>query len=456
MSTLDIRYNVDVIVEISQLSAPRKQFDLMCIAGQSTIIPVNERVRQYYTTAEMLADGWQGTEPEYKAALLAFDQTVYPRRILVGRWDNTTGAISGYAINDGGSGYSLGDVLTVVQSGGSAGTFTVTAIGLHGEVVSATSLARGSGYTVASALATTVAPSGGTGCKINITIIGETVVQAATAIRAINSDWYALIMTGINGDAVNIKALADWVEAATPSAVYCQTCNLSDIATNVTTDIASVLKALGYKRTILHFSTYGASPDGIAGVIGYAMGQMVGALANSAYTLNFKSIVGINVEAVTSTQFGYIVGKNCNVYVNRGEYYNWFQNGTMANATFFDERIYLDKLVNDITLNVADLFNQTPKVPQTESGVAQIIAAVAQACQSSVRTGFIAPGQWNGQNIMNLSTGDSLPQGFLVQAESINSQSQADRDARMAPPIYAAVKLAGAIHSTVIQVNVNR
>jgi len=73
-----------------------------------------------------------------------------------------------------------------------------------------------------------------------------------------------------------------------------------------------------------------------------------------------------------------------------------------------------------------------------------------------VRRGFLAPGQWNGQNILNLSTGDMLPKGYLVQAEPVASQAQADREARKCPPIYVAIKEAGAIHSLLIGVYVNR
>ena len=70
--------------------------------------------------------------------------------------------------------------------------------------------------------------------------------------------------------------------------------------------------------------------------------------------------------------------------------------------------------------------------------------------------GFIAGGVWKGKKILNLETGDSIPNGYLVQAESIDSQSQVDREARKAPPIYVSLKLAGAIHYVTIIIDVNR
>jgi hypothetical protein len=71
--------------------------------------------------------------------------------------------------------------------------------------------------------------------------------------------------------------------------------------------------------------------------------------------------------------------------------------------------------------------------------------------------GFIAPGKWNGPSIYTepdyapLQTGDMLEKGYMIMSEPIDFQSQADRDARIAPPIYVAIKLAGAIHTVMVE-----
>lgn len=70
----------------------------------------------------------------------------------------------------GGAGYTVNDVLTVVQSGASGGTVTVTSV--NAGVITGVSLtAPGSGYAVANGLAVT----GGTGADatINITVIAD-------------------------------------------------------------------------------------------------------------------------------------------------------------------------------------------------------------------------------------------------------------------------------------------
>jgi len=73
-----------------------------------------------------------------------------------------------------------------------------------------------------------------------------------------------------------------------------------------------------------------------------------------------------------------------------------------------------------------------------------------------VRVGFLGPGTWTGANILNLKTDDPLPAGYLVQAPALSTQTQADRELRKSVPLYIAIKEAGAVHSVLIGVYVNR
>ena len=128
----------------------------------------------------------------------------------------------------------------------------------------------------------------------------------------------------------------------------------------------------------------------------------------------------------------------------------------MADGSWFDEIIYLDKYKNDMQLAIMDLLVNNNKIPQTENGMTKIKDAVKTVCDDMNRIGFIAGGKWLGNDILELKNGDTLPNGYVIQSELIDNQSQADRDARKAPPIYVALKLAGAIHYVTIQVDVNR
>ena len=80
--------------------------------------------------------------------------------------DTTIKTIS---LGSGGTGYTAGDIITVVQTGGSLGTVTVNTVNGAGVILTITLLNKGSGYTVANGLAVT--GGSGSGATINILAI---------------------------------------------------------------------------------------------------------------------------------------------------------------------------------------------------------------------------------------------------------------------------------------------
>lgn len=79
-----------------------------------------------------------------------------------------TGGIRSAKVNAMGSGYAVGDVLTV--AGGTGGTFTVTNVTTTGKVKNIVKTTAGSGYANATGAATTVAPAGGSGCTLDTVV----------------------------------------------------------------------------------------------------------------------------------------------------------------------------------------------------------------------------------------------------------------------------------------------
>lgn len=281
------------------------------------------------------------------------------------------------------------------------------------------------------------------------------------ACRNANSEWYCF--TYLGAEDVDLKDCAAWAEAATPDSLYMYTTADSNVL-DATGDAKSIFKALSdknYQRSFGQYCGREDTPDAVAATMGYAMGANRGT-SGSAFTLAYKTLPGVTTDDLTETQVEHVCGSstttghNGNVYINRGGDYDILQQGYMADGTSFDEILYLDMLKNEITLNVMDLLYQNKKIPQTESGVTSIINVINAACKKFVNFGFIAPGKWNGTECLDLQNGDYLPDGYLVQSEPIDDQSQADRDKRKAPPIYVCVKLAGAIEFVTIEVNVNR
>jgi hypothetical protein len=116
----------------------------------------------------------------------------------------------------------------------------------------------------------------------------------------------------------------------------------------------------------------------------------------------------------------------------------------------------LDWLANRIQTDVFNVLYQSPKIAQTNPGVHVLVATIEGALAQGVNNGLIAPGIWNAPGFGQLNTGDLLAKGYYTYAQSVDDQNAADRSARKAPLIQVAVKLAGAIHSADVLINVNR
>lgn len=452
--TQDLNQIVDIILSVSPQGAPRSGFNQGLIVGPSTIISATERLRLYQNIADMLTDGFLTTSAEYLAAQLYVNTIAEyfgagaAYNIWIGRQDLTTGGLWDVAVNAGGTGYQVGDVLLV--SGGTGGSVIVTSIsggGSAGPVTGINVDVPGTGYTVTAAEATTGGT--GTGCTVNITAIGESPLVALQACRAASSEWYLATVT--DAAKSDIEAIGAWIQSATPSSCYFYTTSDADCITTAGTDIGTILSALTYDRMLGQYSTENA--NAVAAIMGYAMGANTG-LAGSAYTLAFKSEIGVTVEPVNASAVTNLKNHNLNVYLNYGNFYNVFQDGRLANGRFFDERLNLDMLGNNIQLNIMDLLYSVPKIPQTDGGSNQTIHVIEQAVEQSVSQGFIAPGIWRGQPVLGVKTGQTLPAGYLVIAPPYSQQTDADRLARKSVPFYVLIAEAGAVHSIVVQVNV--
>ena len=277
----------------------------------------------------------------------------------------------------------------------------------------------------------------------------EDYVTALNDCRAKSADWYAFTTCDEVTDS-NVEALADATEPL-ENTMYFALTKSANAQTGAADNIIQKLNTKKYDRTII---TWHEDKLFTCGLMGYAMGANTG-LINSAYSLKYKQVTGQTPSDLKTTEVTNIERYYGNCYVTRAS--AQYEQGTCASGTWFDEMINLDKLVNDIQLNVYDLLYSLPKEPQTEAGHADIAGVISQACEQARKIGFIGENlKWRRTSILNLSKGDVLPNGYLVQWEDVNDQSDADRDARKSQPFYVCINLAGAIHSVVIQINVSR
>ena len=278
----------------------------------------------------------------------------------------------------------------------------------------------------------------------------ETWVECITACREANHDWYGVyVADSVVLTSGEIQAIAAYVETIT-ACFFFEDKTAADI-TSATTDVFSVLKGLGYRRTV---GLYSNTAYAGAAVMGRAMGLNDGE-DDSAFTLAYKDLAGVTPDDLTVAQVGYLQGKNANYYITRGYTYTLLEQGVCADGTWFDEMLGLDQLTYEIQHNVMDILaSSRSKVPYTDAGTKQFIVAINEACDDAVARGFLAPGIWKGAQTLDLANGDAMASGYLTQAASVASRPLSEKLNRICPPIYVCAILAGAMHSVKIRVNV--
>jgi hypothetical protein len=133
-----------------------------------------------------------------------------------------------------------------------------------------------------------------------------------------------------------------------------------------TTDIAYLLKQLGYKKTMVQYSSTNA----------YAVVSALARILTTNYngnstviTLMYKQEPGIVAENINSTQADALGAKNCNVFATYDNNTAIFQPGVTCSGIFTDVVLGTDWLAVDLITNLYNLlYTSTTKIPQTDAG----------------------------------------------------------------------------------------
>jgi len=485
---------VNVQVVISPRAAQTRDFGSLLVLGDSDVVDVGERLRQYSTLDGVAAD-FGTNAPEYDAAALYYGQTPQPTVLFAGRWARTAtaGALKGGVLSQ--AQRQIANFTGVVNGG-----FDITVNGvavpvtgvdlsavtnLNG-VASAITTALGSGrvctwdavqgrFTITSGTTgetSTVtfadAPASGTdlsalmllretdGGRLVAGADAETLEEAVAAMANVSNDWYGLTVAAsvVPADA-DLLEVAAFIEGTGVSRIFGHTLQNSGVLdAAITTDLASQLKDLGYKRTFLQYSS--SNRFAVSSIFGRAFTVNFQG-SNTTLTIKFKQQPGVAPERLTVGQAAALRAKNCNVFVAYNNDTSIIQEGVMVNGYFFDEVHGTDWLQNDVQTAVYNLLYTSPtKIPQTDAGVNTILTTINARLDQAVRNGLVAPGVWNAPGFGALLQGQTLEAGYYTYAPPVATQSQADREARRAPVIQCAIKLAGAVHFANIIINVNR
>jgi hypothetical protein len=357
-----------------------------------------------------------------------------------------------------GAAYKVGDIVGVTQGGASNGFLTVLTIGTSGVVKTLGTVVgtQGTGYTVANGLSTT--GGSGTGLEVNITAVGETLLQAAEACREASTVWYGLVVNN-PADSDNL-ALAEWADPMWQTTRYYPWSSDIQIANAVANNVALQLQALQLRVLGTYATTQnGAYANNIyaaAAVMGVEMGLNTG-LANSFFTAAHKQLEGIAPEPLSQTQYTNIKAAGFNVYANLSPFQD-YEPGLMSNGAPSYLWLFLAMLCAQIQYNEIAELNSNPAIAQTNADEHLLIQAAEQACQNLANIGFIAGGTWQGTSFsivgVSIQNGEALNLGYSVQAQVYSQQSSGDRAAGKAMPLYVFIITAGAVLSIAIGVYV--
>lgn len=283
----------------------------------------------------------------------------------------------------------------------------------------------------------------------------ETLPDAANACLQY-TNWYGLAIADsaalVDADVISVAAA---IEASSLSRILAVTTNdANTLVAGNTTNIGYKLKAAGYGRTFWQYS----STNKYAAISAFGRAFTVNFTgSNTTLTLKFQTEPGVTYDTLTLSQASAIDAINGNVFVYYQNDTAILQQGVMANGDFFDERHGLDWLQNYVQTNLYNLlYTSKTKIPQTDAGITRLLSNVELSMSQAVTNGLIAPGVWNGGPIGQLESGDTLTKGYYVYAQPLSAQAQSDREARKAPLMQVACKLAGAVHYADVQINVVR
>lgn len=423
-------------------------------SDQFLVNTTGDLYRTYVSLQQVGIDFGTSTETYQQAAAVFAQQPS-----LVGAGGNliifpafANNALSVIAVNAGGSGYKVGDVVTVSQTGASGGTATVSTVNGSGTVSAVSLLTGGINYSTTTSAVTT----GGAGSGLTVTISNVTTETLAQAIaRTQNYIYYVGIISTSYGANSTWASLALIVQGYTNKILF--------LPSNATIDIQGVFttiqQATNYNTRCLFYSDSNAlSARLFAAAYASRLLSVDASGSNTALTMNLQQLEGITSDTgITQTLVSLCATAGVDIYPSTAGYPGVYSNG--ANK-------YADEVWNLIAfvaaLEVAGfnaLATVSAKVPQTEPGVSTLKNAYKQVCQQFVSNGYIAPGTWTSAQFIGVQAdliSNILQYGYYIFSIPISQQSTADRAARKAPLISIAIKEAGAIQSSIVNVYINQ
>lgn len=244
---------------------------------------------------------------------------------------------------------------------------------------------------------------------------------ALAAIQAEDDSWYFVSIVPVASADTEALQVAAWTETQTK--IFFSQSGDTDIITSATDDQGSVLKGLGYNRTVtLYRPTSKASEYAEAGWAGEGA-----PFAPGSSTWAYKDIVGATPDKLTTAQKNAAHGKNVNTFTTVAGA-DITEKGKVASGEWIDVIIGLDWLKARLQETIYGALVAQRKISYDDAGITAVAGLVQAVLEEAGRKG-----------ILQL---DSI----VLTVPKYADISSADKTARKLPDVKFTALLQGAIH----------
>jgi len=391
----DIEDIVDVVITLGDRPISVASFDIPVIVSAHNVW--TDRVRIYTDADDLLADGFADGSPVYKMVADIFAGIKAPNQVVIGRraltdyratFDvaNTTAYTITLSVNTGSASYDK--AFTYTSDADATGT--EIAAGLAALIEADTDI--NSFVTATNSTSTLIVAPASTGkvslgaSTSNITLSftsSETATQALSAIVDVNDQWFFILSDSHDG--TDIEDFAEY--AAANKKIYFVSSQESAIFTSSTVDIASILNAAQYDNVML-VAYKGADKE-------FAEGAALGTIATSfpgTGDLFAKTLIGVAVDSISTTEATFAKGKSANIYVRRGGV-GWMEDGKVSSGRFFDNihgSLALEARMQEGVFGLIKRVSDLGKRLAGDEGIREVVSEMNVVLDEFVKYGWLA------------------------------------------------------------------
>lgn len=252
-----------------------------------------------------------------------------------------------------------------------------------------------------------------------IAVISQSAFSAESMDNLATKGWRQLVLVGTHAD---VAQIAEYVEGSEKLMLFA---GVSDNAKLET--LYSSVK--GFDRTFIVYSE--TDENAVAAVVGATSGRMAG-----SFTYKNMKIKGVEPDDLSALQLEAIHAKGAVAIVEKvGDVVT--SEGKVASGQYADIVDSKDFVIQNIEYKTQKVFNNNPKVPYTNKGIAMLETATIEALKTAYNNGMIAD---NEDGTPAYST------KFALRSET----SEVDRATRHYPYGTFTFALSGAIHDCIV------